>query len=33
VARVVAIVMKASDGVLASLPQERGLIETLAHSG
>jgi hypothetical protein len=33
VARVVAIVMKASDGVLASLPQQRGLIETLADSG
>jgi len=33
VASVVAVVMKASDGVLASLPQERGLIEALAHSG
>src|SRR5713226_3655031 len=33
VAGVVAVVMKASDGVLASLPQQRGLIETLAHGG
>src|SRR6266851_2327730 len=33
VASVVAVVMKASNGVLASLPQQRGLIETLAHSG
>ncbi len=30
-ARAVAIVMKASDGVLAGLPQQRGLIETIAH--
>src|SRR5207245_7595953 len=33
VASVVAVVMKASDGVLASLPQQSGLIEALAHSG
>src|SRR4029077_1378186 len=32
-ASVVAVVMKASNGVLASLPQQRGLIETLPNSG
>ncbi len=32
-ASVVAIVIEASDGVLASLPQQRGLIEALANGG